>query len=209
MYDDFAQVHPQRKPFLWQKPSEGSKELFPNPKKLPPSILGVRMLHQQLQRPDLLHSYMSKLLTATNQALEWESIHHNSILASSEEIKVVSLEKIVCDTLFAAQTIAFFGPYLLEMEPNILSILKDWDLNSWRVSYKMPSFLAGQATGPRGQMIDVLTQYFSAPAHLRSGCVPFINEVYEEYRQAGLSDRDIGGIIFTILWGLVNTPYVY
>ncbi|KAJ5738154.1 cytochrome P450 [Penicillium malachiteum] len=202
MYADFAQVHPQRKPFLWQRPSEGSKELFPNPKKLPPSILGVGMLHQQLQRPDLLHGYMSKSLSATNKALEWESIHPNSILASSEELKVVSLDNIVCETLFDAQTTSFFGPYLLKLEPNLLFTLKDWDLNSWRVSYKLPSFLAGQATGPRGQMIDVLTQYFSAPAHLRSGCVPFINEVYAEYKQAGLSDRDIGGIIFTILWGL-------
>ncbi|THC88325.1 hypothetical protein EYZ11_012231 [Aspergillus tanneri] len=92
-----------------------------------------------------------------------------------------------------AQISSFFGPRLLELEPNLRSILK-------RVSYKLPSVLVKRATRLRDRLVGVLTQYYSLPAEQRTGSVAF-KEVYDDYRHAGLSDRDIAGIVFTILWG--------
>ncbi|KAJ5826458.1 cytochrome P450 monooxygenase [Penicillium riverlandense] len=182
MYDEVSRVSPESKPILWRTPAEGYVSLFPNPKQLSPAHTGIHMLHKQLQTPDALHRFMSESLAGVSNTLRWSYFYETSILASTADVKVVSLECLVRDVLFDAQINSFFGPRLQELEPNIRKILKEWDWNSWQVSYKLPSFLAKRAIGPRDHLLDVLTQYYSTPAEHRPGSVPFVSELYDDYQ---------------------------
>ncbi|EED13974.1 cytochrome P450, putative [Talaromyces stipitatus ATCC 10500] len=202
IYDEVARVSPKKKFILWQTPAEGYVSVFPNPRQMTAAHTGIALLHKQFTQPDAVHQFMATSLACVNNTLQWDSFYKTSVLASTPTIKVISLEFLCRDVIMDAQVTSFFGPRLLELEPNLRSLLKKWDLESWRVSYKLPSALSRRATCLRDYLIDILTQYYTLPVEQRAGSVAFVNEVYDDYKHAGLSDRDIAGIVFTILWGL-------
>ncbi|PYI05537.1 cytochrome P450 [Aspergillus sclerotiicarbonarius CBS 121057] len=202
MYDEVAKVSRASKPILWRTPAEGYVSIFPNPKQMPCAHTGIALLHKQFSQPDALRRFMVQSLALVNQTLQWDSFYDTSVLRSTANVKVVSLDCLCRDVIMDAQVASFFGTRLLELEPHLRSILKEWDFESWRVSYKLPAVLAKRATRLRDRLVDVLTHYYSLPAEQRPGSVAFVNEVYDDYKHAGLSDRDTAGIMFTILWGL-------
>ncbi|RAL08038.1 cytochrome P450 [Aspergillus homomorphus CBS 101889] len=206
VYDDMAKVSPKNKPLLWRTPAQGYVSIFPNPKQLTCAHTGVELLHKQFHRPDMLRQFLDSSLAGFSQALQWNTLYTTSVLGSSPEHKVVSLRSLCRDAIVDAQVDSFFGTRLLELEPNLRVILSDWDTQSWRVIYQLPSALAKPATQPRDRLVDVLAQYYSLPAINRPGSVAFVNELYDDYKQAGLSTRDIAGIVFTILSGLSINP---
>ncbi|QMW47793.1 hypothetical protein G4B11_011311 [Aspergillus flavus] len=202
VYDEIATVSRESKPLLWRTPAEGYKSLFPSAKQMTAAHTGIHLLHKQLTQPDAMHEFMTNSLVHVNNTLQWDSFYNTSVLAATADVKVVSLECLCRDVIIDAQLTSFFGPRILEIEPNIRSFLKAWDSISWKVSYRLPSFLAKHATQLRDHLIEVLVKYYAFPAEERPGSVSFVNDVYDDYKQAGIPDRDIAGIVFTILWGL-------
>ncbi|KAB8254534.1 cytochrome P450 [Aspergillus pseudonomiae] len=202
VYEEIATVSRETKPLLWRTPAEGYESLFPNAKQMTAAHTGIHLLHKQLTQPDEMHRFMANSLAHVNNTLQWNSFYKTSVLASTPDVKVVSLECMCRDVIIDAQLTSFFGPRILELEPNIRSFLKAWDRISWQVTYKLPSFLAKHATQLRDHLIEVLVEYYAFPAEQRPGSVSFVNDVYNDYKQAGIPDRDIAGIVFTILWGL-------
>ncbi|PWY88572.1 cytochrome P450 [Aspergillus sclerotioniger CBS 115572] len=208
MYDEMAKVSRESKPILWRTPAEGYVSIFPNPKQMSCAHTGIALLHKQFSQPDALRCFMANSLASINQTLQWGSFYNTSMLRSASDVKVISLDFLCRDVIMDAQVISFFGPRLLELEPNLRTILNEWDFESWRVSYKLPSVLAKRATRLRDWLVDILTDYYSVPAEQRPGSVAFVNELYDDCKHAGLPDRDISGIMFTILWGLTANPTV-
>ena len=80
-------------------------------------------------------------------------------------------------------------------------IFDDWDINSWMITSRYPMFMARAATKPRDKLIKSLTRYLESPREKRSGGVPFVNELEDEPRHAGLSNEDSARIPMIILWG--------
>ena len=204
MYDEVAKVSQDNKPILWRAPAEGYVSIFPNPKQMSCAHTGIALLHEQFTQPSAFRCIMVNSLASVNQALKWGSFYDTSVLRSSSDVKVVSLDFLCRDAIMNAQIASFFGTRLLELEPNICTILKEWDLESWRVSYKLPSVLAKRATRLRDWLVDILTLYYALPTGQRPGSVAIVNELYDDYKHAGLSDRDIAGIMLTILWAYVS-----
>jgi hypothetical protein len=85
----------------------------------------------------------------------------------------------------------------------MMSIFDEWDINSWMITYKFLKFMAKAATEPRDRLIQTLTRYLDTPREKRPGGVPFVNELEDEERHAGLSSEDSARILMIILWGLV------
>ncbi|KAB8229431.1 cytochrome P450 [Aspergillus alliaceus] len=208
MYDEVAKVSRDSKSILWQTRAEGFVSHSSKPRQLTLAHSGVALLHKQLLQADPMHRLMTNTLPYLSKTLQWDSFYETSVLASAANVKVISLDRLSRDVIMDAQTSAFLGPRLLELEPDFRTILKWWDTNSWKVWYKLPPFLAKSATCPRDRLIDVMLQYYSIPAEQRPGCVPFVNEVYDEYKHAGLPDKDIAGIVVTILWGLNSNVHL-
>ena len=95
----------------------------------------------------------------------------------------------------------FFGEYLGELDPRLTIDFDEWDINSWMITYQYPGFMAKAATKPRDKLVKVLTRYLDSPREKRSGGVPFVNELEDEERNAGLSSEDCARILMIILWG--------
>ena len=65
--------------------------------------------------------------------------------------------------------------------------------------------MAKSATVPSDRLIEVFKHYLESPRETRAGGVPFINELEDEERQAGLSAEDSARILMIILWGCVHS----
>lgn len=71
------------------------------------------------------------------------------------------------------------------------------DFNSGIMVYQVPKTMAKRAI--------VFKRYLESPRELRVGGVPFVNELEDEERQAGLSADDSARILMIILWGYVHS----
>ncbi|KAL8969942.1 MAG: hypothetical protein Q9197_004074 [Variospora fuerteventurae] len=196
LYRGTANVSNEAHSVLWRTPQDGFKSLNPNPKS---DVL--------LLDPTRLQQLTEKVLNLVNELLRWDTFFKSSVISSSADTKVVSLHCWCRDVLLEAQSQAFFGGYLNEVEPQMTLILDEWDWNSWMMTFQYPSFMARAAIKPRDQLIGALTRYLKAPPEKRSGGVPFISELLDEELNAGLSVEDSARILLIILWGLnANGP---
>lgn len=201
IYATVGNVSGEAKGILWRTPAEGFMSLHPNPKKEVLVHTGNRLLHKQLMQSDAMQDLVGKVLLSMHHAMQWDSFYDTTVLASNANEKVVSLHCWCRDVLVEAQNKTFFGHQLSELEPDMRFLYDQWDYNSWRVTYQLPSFMAKPATYPRDRMIQALTKYLDTPKEHRTGVVPFISELQDECMNAGLSNQDIAGIMMIILWG--------
>lgn len=201
IYRGVANVSNEGNTILWRTPTQGFVSLHPNPKKKVLVHTGNALLHKQLLNPQSLHVLTEKVLSYIGETLQWESFFHTSVLSSRADTKVVSLHCWCRDVLIEAQSRAFFGDYLRELEPRMTLIFDDWDINSWMITYRYPKYMAKAAIEPRDRLIKTLTRYLDTPREKRSGGVPFVQELEDEERNAGLSNEDSARILLIILWG--------
>ena len=201
IYRGVANVSDEGNDILWRTPKEGFISLHPNPKEKVLVHTGNALLHKQLLELDSLRELTEKVLSYIDETTQWDTFFPTSVLSSTPDTKVVSLHCWCRDVLLEAQSRAFFGDYLRELEPNMTLIFDDWDINSWMVTFRYPSFMAKAAINPRNRLIRTLTRYLETPLEKRSGGVPFVKELLDEERQAGLSSEDSARILVIILWG--------
>jgi hypothetical protein len=204
VYDGVGNVSREAKFTLWRTPAEGFVSLHPNPKQRVLVHTGNDLLHKQLLQPGPMQQLLEKVLVYINDTTQWDHFYKTTVLASNANEKVVSLHCWCRDVLIEAQNRTWFGDYLQELEPNMRLIFDQWDYNSWRITYQVPSFMAKPATRPRDRLIQTLTKYFYTPRETRTGGIPFINELQDECMHAGLGNEDIAGILMIILWGYVG-----
>ncbi|KAJ5733722.1 cytochrome P450 monooxygenase [Penicillium malachiteum] len=205
MYDEIAKIPRKNKSLLWRTPGEGYASIFPNPKGLSMAHHGFDMLHSQLIPQAGMMRTLDYSIRELESTLRWDSFYPRCVIAESDDIKLVSLERLSWDSLFQSIVLSFMGPGLFKLEPNLSQYFSQWDYHSWQVTYQLPGFLAKRASKPKDHAIEILRQYLEAPAEQRAGSVPFIDQVYNDYRASGLPSRDIAGIIFSILWALSST----
>ena len=201
VYRGVANVSDEGNVVLWRTTQEGFTSLFPNPKNKVLVHTGNALLHKQLLQPQLLQELTAIVLGHIEETTRWNLFFDTSVKASSRNTKIVSLHCWCRDVLIEAQSRAFFGDCLRELEPRMTSIFDQWDINSWMITYRYPAFMAKAATLPRDRLIKTLTRYLDSPREKRSGGVPFVEELEDEERNAGLSSEDSARILMIILWG--------
>ena len=205
IYRGVANVSQEGHKTLWRKPSEGFVSLHPNPKKMVLVHTGYDLLHKQILQPQLGQDLTERVMSYVEQTMRWDSFFDATILAQNLDVKVVSLHNWCRDVLVEAQSRAFFGEYLRELEPMLTTIFDEWDCNSWMMVYQVPKIMAKRATVPRDRLIEVFKHYLESPQEKRAGGVPFVNELEDEDRHAGLSTEDSARILMIILWGCVDS----
>lgn len=201
IYKGVGNVSDEANVILWRTPEEGFTSLHPNPKGQVLVHTGNALLHKQLLGPQELEELSEKVLGYIEGTMRWQSFFQTSILSSSSDTKVVSLHCWCRDVLIEAQSRAFFGEYLQELEPQMTLIFDQWDNNSWMIPYQYPAFMAKAAIEPRDRLIKTLNRYLNSPRERLSGGVPFVRELVDEEHHAGLSTEDSARILMIILWG--------
>ena len=195
-----ANVSPEGFKTLWRTPAEGYEPLHPNPMGKVLVHYGNDIQHAQLLPGQRLEDLTHSFLRLIQENMRWNHFRETSVLKSNADEKVVSLHHWCLEVLVDSATRAFFGEYLLELEPSLTQTFKAWDENSWMMTYQYPLFLAKAAVQPRDRLINALTQYFEAPQEKRKGEVYLVRELEDEQRHAGLSNSDSARIFMIIYW---------
>lgn len=190
LYRQVANVSEEAHPILWRTPAEGYNSLRPNPKNKTLVYVGLDLLHHQILKPDRMQALLDNACAKIDELASWDSLPTNSIICDKGNVKVISLYRWCRDGLVQATTQAFFGSYIQDLEPNHAALFDEWKLNSWTLQYGFPPFLARTAVKYRERTVKLLLKYVRAPAEKRAGGEPFVGELEEEMRHAGLSEDD-------------------
>jgi hypothetical protein len=185
---------------LWRTPAQGFTSLHPNPKNQSLVYTGNELLHKQVLPGKPLDDLTTRFLHHIEVTTRRNRFFETSILASSATGLVVSLHAWTRDVLVDAATKAFFGESLTKLLPDMSLVFDQWDMNSWMMTYQYPAFLAKAAIIPRDKLIRALTQYFELPLEERLDAVPFVAELDDEQRNAGLDTPDGARIFMIIYW---------
>ena len=199
IYRGVANVSEDAHKVLWRRPSEGFVSLHPNPKENVLVHTGNNLLHKQILQSGPRQMLTEQVMCFIERSMRWETFTNSTKLAEMPDTKVVSLHGWCRDVLIGAQSRAFFGDFLFALEPNLPVIFDDWDINSWMMVYQVPGLMARAATKPRDRLIEIFKRYLESPRELRSGGVPFVNELEAEEKHAGLSSEDSARILMIIL----------
>ncbi|CAH0038131.1 unnamed protein product [Clonostachys solani] len=192
---------------LWRKVSDGFVSLHPNPRRNVLVKTGQELLHKQVQNPD----YFKQLAASVNKNMEdrmrWNTFAPAAVINEMPQssTKVVSMHRWVREVTIGAQTRSFFGPLLEDILPNFTEIYDLWDINSWMATYQYPDFMAKAATRPREQLVDAIMKFLDTPKEKRTGGVPYVSEVEDEMRHAGLDTEACARVLMIILWGIVSS----
>ena len=186
---------------LWRTPDEGFESLHPNPKRRCVVHTGNALLHKQLLGAEQLQDLSEKVLGFIEEMTRWDLFPTSTVKAASADTKVLSLHRWCLDVQVGAQNRAFFGEMLSQIQPQILSLFDQWDINSWKITYRLPPFLTKAATEPRDKIIDAMKRYLVTPREVRNAPVPFVDELEDEEAHAGLSREDSARILMIIIWG--------
>ena len=198
-----ANVSLQGFEILWRTPGEGFESLHPNPKEQVLVHTGNALLHKQVLPGVLLEQLTARFLRHVESTTRWNTFFPTSVLAESRNgsERVVSLHRWTLEVLVDAATRAFFGEALPKQLPSISSVFDEWDMNSYMSTYQYPDFLSQAAIVPRDKIIVALTKYLDLPKEERNDAAPFVYELEEEQRHAGLSNADAARIFMIIYWG--------
>ncbi|KAL8783453.1 MAG: hypothetical protein Q9195_009382 [Heterodermia aff. obscurata] len=202
IYKGVANVSEAGNKVLWRTPKEGFISLHPNPKEKVLVHIGNALLHKQLMDPEYLQELTEIALGSIEQLMRWDSFFDSSVISSNADTKILSLHCWCRDTLIDSLSSAFFGEALREVDPRMRLTFDEWDMHSWMVLFHYPPFMAQAALKPRDELIRTFTRYRELPPERRLGGVPFVNELFDEERNAGLSVEDSARILLIILWGI-------
>ena len=85
--------------------------------------------------------------------------------------------------------------------PDIAEVFDQWDQNSWMTTYRYPAFLSKAASIPRDKIIFAIKDFLDLPREQRADAVPFVDDLDDEQRHAGLDNEDAARVFMIIYWG--------
>ncbi|KAI9844750.1 MAG: hypothetical protein M1837_005283 [Sclerophora amabilis] len=188
---------------MWQSPADQGSA---NPRKS-----FMELSHEnykaQLHPGAKLDTLQDRFLGSIDESLRWQNISHNVVRSSSQETKIVSLLGWCSEVLIDSATRAFFGPRLLQIEPNLLQSSIDFDDNSWKFNYQIPRFLAKETYTAKDRITVALEKYFNLPEEEREESAWMIQALEMDMRKVGLDEQQLASMIMVLHWVINANAY--
>ena len=146
---------------------------------------------------DILLGHMEKLLTR-------DGIPKSVIQNQIQSEKVISLSNWVRHALTESTTLALFGPELLNLEPNIVSALGEFDRSSWKFTYQVPGPFSKDMLSAKSLIQDALIRYFELPSRKRENASYLVSTLESEQRALKNTSKDLSASL-TLLYWVANT----
>ena len=186
---------------MWQ-PSLRDQQ---NPKKPPYHNKALAHVAEDLIRVQLhpgehLNRLQRTLLDTVHSSFTWSNMTHKIILSETSTHRTVSLLEWTREALLAGATAAFFGPALLQLEPNMFQSFFDFDDASWKLSYKIPRPFSNDMLAAKKIAQSGLTRYFELPREARPGACWLVETLEDEMKMVGIKSEDVAAYLMMIYW---------
>ncbi|KAK0616095.1 putative cytochrome p450 [Bombardia bombarda] len=181
---------------------------FPNP--LGQSLGGtlVRQMHiHQLYPGDNLDQLEQRFLDYFNH-----NVHLSAMRTACAPYATAQTDTFIdipmmrwCSEYFVrAGGLAYFGPMLSAIDPQLAPTFIAFDDLSWQAIYQYPKLLTRRMRAERDQTQHAFKRYFDLPQSQRTGDAWFTKAMENELRALGVSTDDIAIILLTLHWA-INT----
>ncbi|KAL9032977.1 MAG: hypothetical protein Q9180_006194 [Flavoplaca navasiana] len=161
---------------------------------------GEDYYRQQFHPGERLNDLWTNIQDRMSFCLQWCTITGKNEFSTQHDIKTVSLMNLCQNALLSSATSAVFGDRLLELAPNVLKAFIVFDDESWKLTYKLPSFLAKDMNKAKQQIFAALQSYFALPRRERAGATWVVDVLETEMRRIKLEDHDIAALFGMPFW---------
>lgn len=114
--------------------------------------------------------------------------------------KLVSLQHFCRHTVAFCSTSVFFGDKLLEIAPEFGKHYQAFELDSWKMFYRLPVVSAKSVRKAKEQAVDGLVHYLRLPAEERADMAWMFHTITSELGYLGVGERDIAEFVMCYVW---------
>ena len=125
---------------------------------------------------------------------------HGSPSSSKSDQVTVSLYEFCSDVFISLGQEAYFGKLLGEVDPDLTSAFKTFDVLSWQVLYQYPRILSGTMYAAKAKIRTAIEKYFSAPLERRQDAAWMILELERDMKRVDVSAQDKALFFFQLYW---------
>lgn len=161
----------------------------------------------QLHPGEKLDIVQEPFLGSIDESLQWQNISGKYVLEATHDTKTVSIYGWCSEVLLLATTKAFFGDSILQIEPNILQGIHDFDNASWKLIYQIPRFWAKDMWEAKDLVHGALLKYFKLPLGQRSDGAWVVQTLESEMRDMGVDDQQIASILMMTYWVYASVSF--
>ena len=155
-----------------------------------------------------LSEVQGKLLDTLHESLTTRSLAKAAVAqASRNSPQKISLLEWTRSCLLEGATTAFFGPKLLELEPDLFKSFFNFDDLSWKLLYKIPAPWSNDMISAKAPAQAAITRYFLLPKHERPGCCWLFTTLEDKMKAQGIEEADIAAYVIMMYWVYVH-PYL-
>lgn len=159
-------------------------------------------LRQELAPSNSPNNLQNAVLEAVLKFTQWDRILPKWIISENAKNRIqISLTSWTRYSLGIGATEALFGQSLLQIAPNFLDCLFEYDDKSWMLICQIPWPWSRKMYENVRDLQSILTRYFSLPADQRSDASFLIINLEKDMRNAGIESRDIALFVLLIFWG--------
>ena len=182
-------------PRLWQKPDWDPTS--PDQKHSGSSVIHstLDLYKRQLLPGKNLDKFSGSLLGYINGSLRWESVSQRGVAMSK-----VSLKDFCADILVDALTRTLFGDRILEVEPELVKSLLDFNDDAWMLIFHYPQSAASKLMKARHKILQGFQKYMQGPDETRSDRAWLIEETMRQQETLGIGDEDRAALLLMIYW---------
>ena len=155
---------------------------------------------QQLHPGTLLDGLWARIQNLMNTTLQWDNISGNRVLSTTENTKTLSLLEWCRAAVLPSATTAVWGKRLLQLQPNLMETFVIFDNESWKLTYKLPCFMAKKVHDAKDEIIATFKRYLALPTDQRSGEAWVIRNLGTELRGLGITESDIAAMLVPPIW---------
>ncbi|KAI4207764.1 MAG: hypothetical protein LQ348_000460 [Seirophora lacunosa] len=170
---------------------------------------GEDYYRQKFHPGDHLGDLWMNIQQRIEQNMKWDNISPHCTIQEpfGKNEKTLSLLLWCQSTLLSSVTNAVFGPKLLQLEPALLRSFVTFDDNSWKLTYKLPRFIAQEVYDGKDHIISAFKKYFALPASEREGRSWVVQMLESEMRGIGVREQDMAALFVMPFWVINSNAY--
>jgi hypothetical protein len=182
---------------LWSVPAD-SKEPDSLHKAL--AHAGGDFYREQLLPGDHLDVLWERVISRISSFIQWGKLPKDTTLGNADDSAQTSLLHWTRQVLLKAVTEAFFGPQLLEIEPQLLQYFAAFDDESWKLTYKYPRYASKNMYEANDKILAAIEAYLRLPKAQRLEGAWLIQKLESEAGKIGISVHDLAAMITSLSW---------
>ncbi|KAL9056430.1 MAG: hypothetical protein Q9162_002911 [Coniocarpon cinnabarinum] len=161
----------------------------------------LTMLRKELAPGSSEDDLPNKVMRANLEYIDWNSMHCIDRLTNGDNDRVVSLTAWTRRSFGFGVSRALFGEALLNLEPNLLDSLFDFDDKSWMLVFEIPRPWSNKVFRKIGEVKAALKRYFELPQQERADASCLVKKMEADMRNEDIDLADIAVYGLVVLWG--------